>query len=96
MKRALFLLAGLAYGFISFWWAAFSLVFLLHPFSGPGSRDWPEDASLIPLGGVGLALWLLLTGALFWRLKRDKGNAALFFGAAVLSGGAMLLAVYFR
>ncbi len=96
MKRVFFLLAGLAYGFISFWWAAFSLVFILHPFAEPGSKEWPEDALFIPLGYVGLAFWVLLTGTLFWKLKKDKGHAALFFGAAVLTGGLTLAVLYFR
>lgn len=96
MKRALFVLAGLAYGFISFWWVAVSLVFIFPPFSGPGSKEWPEDSSLIPLGCGGFLLWAALTGILFWKLKKDRGRAALFFGAAVLAGGVTLAVVYFR
>jgi len=96
MKRMLLVLVGLAYGFVSFWWTAFSLVLVLHPSSGPGSKEWPEDSSLIPLGCGGLVLWLLLTGVLFWKMKKDRSRAALFFGAAVLAGGVTLAAVYFR
>ncbi len=96
MKRILLTLAGLAYGFVSFWWAAFSLVFILHPFAQPGTKEWPEDSSLIPFGYVGFLLWAGLTGSLFWKLKKDKRNALLFFGAAALAGGVTLAAVYFR
>lgn len=96
MKRMLLVLAGLVYGFVSFWWAAFSLVFILHPFSGPGTKEWPEDASFIPWGYAGLLFWAALTGYLFWKLKKDRRSAALFFGAAVLAGGATLAAIYFR
>ncbi len=96
MKRLLFVPAGLAYGFLSFLWVAFSLVLILHPFAEPGTKEWPEDSSLIPFGYAGFLLWAALTGYLFWKLRKDKRNALLFFGTAVLAGGAALAVLYFR
>lgn len=81
-------LSGLVYGFVSFWWVAYSWVFIALPLAERGTKEWEEDAMFIPFGVMGIVLWLALAAFLFVKLKRGKWSLWLFLGAAVLAGGA--------
>lgn len=95
-KPVLSTLSGLGYGFLSFWWLAYSLCFIALPLMERGTKEWEEDGIFLPFGVLGIVLWLSLAAYLFVKLKKGKWSLGLFWGAAVLAGGAMFAVVSLR
>ncbi len=84
------LLYGIAGSFLGILGAAFTF-----PESSPGSRDYEEDRSFIPLGIVMLLICLLTGIFSYYRLRKSRIEIIIFSAAlAIGSGSFFLLAIY--
>ncbi len=86
VKRILIALSGLIYGGISLYWDLFAFVFLI-PDCTPDSKEWEEYTLCLPIGITMLALWLVLTASILYKLRKSK---ALIFFIAMIIGAAIL------
>lgn len=78
MKKALIGLWGLIQGFIGTWWNVIGIMFITHPDSGPGSKEWEEDKMFVPVGYAMVIIWLVAMFFSYYKLKSNKTNMALF------------------
>ncbi len=78
MKKVLIGLWGIVQGVIGTAWNLVGLVFLLHPDSAPGTKEWEEDAIFIPIGFVMLVIWLTVMFFCYYKLRKNKNNKIIF------------------
>ncbi|MGN0384348.1 MAG: hypothetical protein ACI4EX_00500 [Lachnospiraceae bacterium] len=78
MKRIVIGLCGIVQGVIGTLWTMLALAFILHPGSGPGTKDWEEDLMFIPVGYAMLVIWLIVMFFSFYKLKKNKTDIIAF------------------
>ena len=84
-KTVISIVAGILYGYFSFWWLIFSLAFAF-PENSLGSRDWEEDVMFIPMG-YGMFLFYIGLWIVFWIKKRREKNYFLLFSISTIIMG---------
>lgn len=72
MKKLLIGLYGIVQGIIGTLWNMLALAFILHPGSGPGTKDWDEERMFIPVGYAMLVIWLIVMFFSFYKLRENK------------------------
>lgn len=78
MKKALIALWGAAQGIIGAYWNMLALLFITHPDSSVGTKEWEEDAMFIPIGYVMLAVWLAAMVLSVFKLRKIKPDILVF------------------
>lgn len=90
MKKFLVGLWGLVHGVIGTLWNIWGFIFILHPDSEPGSKEWEEDKIFIPIGYIMLAIWLIAMLSSYYKLRKSKMDIIIFSIAWVVSTFCML------
>lgn len=90
MKKILVGLWGLVQGIIGMWWNIWGFIFILHPDSEPGSKEWEEDKIFIPIGYIMLIIWLIAMLSSYYKLKKSKSHMIIFSITWVVSTICML------
>lgn len=85
MKKGLIGLWGIVQGAIGAVWNMIGLLFILHPDSSPGSKDWEEDVMFIPVGYIMLVIWLIAMFLSYYILRKNKNNVLVFSVAWLVS-----------
>lgn len=85
MKKVLIGLWGIVQGVVGTAWNLVGLVFLLHPGSAPGTKEWEEDAIFIPIGFVMLVIWLIVMFFSYYKLRKNKSDMIIFSVAWLVS-----------
>lgn len=84
-KRIGIVLSGIAYGILSFWWFISSYIMISHPDSSPGTKEWPEDVTFIPVGYTLIVLWIVISIAITIRNRKNKWNIIIFWGTIIMT-----------
>lgn len=92
MRKVLVGVWGILQGVIGTIWNLFALVFILHPGSAPGTKEWEEDAMFIPVGYIMLIIWLVIMFLSYYKLRKRK-NHMIVFSVAWLVSMIMLILV---
>ena len=84
IRKILIALHGLFQGFIGLWWSLMGILFITHPDSSPGTKDWEEDKMFIPFGYVMILIYLIILAVSFYSFKKDKVNIIIFIISLVV------------
>ncbi|MBQ9329257.1 MAG: hypothetical protein IJ225_12085 [Solobacterium sp.] len=94
LRRAAISICGLLQGAIGSYVLLLGYAFAF-PESGPGSKDYVEDMSLVPFGVVMILFWLILMITVFLRLRKNKADLLSFVLFWVIGLAGCLIYVFF-
>lgn len=78
MKKTLIAFGGVTQGIIGAYWNMFALLFIMHPDSSVGTKEWKEDAMFIPIGYVMIVVWLGAMVLSVFKLRKSKLDILIF------------------
>ena len=95
MKKLLIGLGGIVQGIVGTAWNLLGLLFILHPDSAPGTKEWEEDRIFIPIGYVMLVIWLIAMFFSYYKFRKSKTSLIIFSVAWLVSTITCIILMFF-